>query len=201
MKELREHDLKPDPIEQFHDWYEQAVRENAPQPDAMMLATSTKDGSPSARVVLLKSVDHRGFVFVTNYSSRKGKEIESNPVGSLVFHWPTLERQVRIEGTITRTSAEESDRLFAARARDNQLSSAASPQSEAITLEELDRKYNDLDRTYAGSTVPRPAHWGGYRLKPLRMEFWQHRFARMNDRILYVWNDGKKAWDRVRLAP
>jgi len=201
MKELQESDLKPDPIGQFHEWYDQAVRENAPQPNAMTLATSTKDGTPSARIVLLKSVDERGFVFVSNYLSRKGREIEANPVGSLVFHWPTLERQVRVEGTLLRTSAEESDRLFAARGRDNQLSSAASPQSEVITLEELNRRYNDLERIYDGSSVPRPSHWGGYRLRPLRMEFWQHRFARMNDRIVYIWNAGKNAWDRMRLAP
>lgn len=201
MNELREGDLNEDPLVQFRDWYDQAVREKVPQPDAMTLATSAKDGMPSARVVLLKRVDSGGFVFVSNYLSRKGKEIEANPVGTLVFHWPTLERQVRIEGTIARTSPEESDRLFAARARDHQLSSAASPQSEVITLAELDRRYNDLDRTNAGRPVPRPDHWGGYRLRPLRMEFWQHRFARMNDRILYVWHEGSHVWEKMRLAP
>ena len=196
-----EDSLNPDPIVQFHAWFDDAVREKVPQPDAMTLATSTPDGHPSARIVLLKSADPGGFVFVSNYRSRKGKELEANPEGTLVFHWPSLERQVRVEGVFERTSEEESDRLFAARARDHQLSSAASPQSEVITLEELDRRYAEAEKQFAGRDVRRPPHWGGYRLRPRQMEFWQHRFARMNDRVLYVWNAERAAWDRMRLAP
>ncbi len=201
MNERFEDSLDPDPLVQFRAWFDEAVRRNAPQPDAMTLATSTPDGHPSARIVLLKKADQQGFVFVSNYRSRKGKEIDANPEGTLVFHWPTLERQVRIEGSFAKTSAEESDQLFAARARDHQLSSAASPQSDVITLDDLDRRYSEAERQYAGAEVQRPTHWGGYRLRPRQMEFWQHRFARMNDRLLYVWNAERSIWDRMRLAP
>ena len=201
MDERFEDLLDPDPLVQFRAWYREAVEKQAPQPDAMMLATSTKDGHPSARIVLLKKADEHGFVFVSNYLSRKGKEIEGNPEGALIFHWPTLARQIRIEGTLSRTSDKESDELFAARARDHQLSSVASPQSAVITLEELDRRYAAAERHFEGKSVPRPAHWGGYRLRPRQMEFWQHRFARMNDRVVYVRRKEGSPWERMRLAP
>ncbi len=201
MKERFEDGLNSDPIVQFLAWYDDAVRRKAPQPDAMTLATSTPDGKPSARIVLLKKADEHGFVFVSNYMSRKGREIEANSQGTMVFHWPTLERQVRIEGTLLKTSPEESDRLFAARARDHQLSSAASPQSDVITLEELDRRYGAVEKQYKGGSVPRPQQWGGYRLTPTSLEFWQHRFARMNDRVIYVRNARRSSWDMMRLAP
>jgi pyridoxamine 5'-phosphate oxidase len=201
MTDSFEHALAPDPIAQFHLWYNEAVHARTPQPEAMTLATATPDGRPSARIVLLKRVDHRGFVFVTNYGSRKGKEIAANPRGTLVFHWPIVERQVRIEGTITQTSALESDELFSARAREHQLSSLASPQSEVISLEELDRRYASLDQEFAHGPVPRPPQWGGYLLVPQQMEFWQHRFARMNDRVLYVREDSRGGWSKMRLAP
>jgi pyridoxamine 5'-phosphate oxidase len=201
MTDAFQDSLTADPMEQFHRWYGEVVRAGAPQAGAMTLATATPDGHPSARVVLLKRADQQGFVFVSNYASRKGREIEANPRGTLVFHWPTAERQVRVEGPIERTSPGESDALFLARARDHQLSSLASPQSEIITLEELDRRYADLDRTFVHGTVTRPSHWGGYRLVPQRMEFWQHRFARMNDRVLYVREERTGSWSKVRLAP
>ena len=201
MSDLLENDLSPDPVEQFLAWYNDALHADIPQANAMTLATSTPDGRPSARVVLMKSVDQRGFIFVTNYRSRKGKEIAANPWGVLVFHWPSLERQVRIEGAIEKTTAQESDALFSARARDHQLSSAASPQSEVITLEDLDRRYSNLEQRFSGVPVPRPADWGGYLVRPGRMEFWQHRFARMNDRVLYVRRGDGEEWERMRLAP
>ena len=201
MIELLEGALNPDPIAQFLLWFDDAITNNAPQPDAMILATCSSDGHPSARVVLLKSADQRGFVFVSNYRSRKGREIDDNPEGSLVFHWPTIERQVRIEGVLTKTSPEESDSLFAARARDHQLSSVASPQSDVMTLDELDRRYSSIENTYAGLPIPRPPHWGGYLLRPRCIEFWQHRFARMNDRVLYTKNGDGRRWEKLRLAP
>ncbi len=201
MSDRFEDSLHPDPFLQFRAWHEEAVRLNAPHPDAMTLATCSPDGHPSARIVLLKHADADGFVFVSNYRSRKGRELDVHPEGALVFHWPTLERQVRIEGRIEKTSPEESDRLFAARARDHQLSSIASPQSEVITLEELDQRYEAMGRRFEGGPIPRPSHWGGYRLRPERMEFWQHRFARMNDRVLYLWITDQSRWERMRLAP
>lgn len=205
MQPLLEKSLPDDPLELFEQWYEVAKRSSISQPDAMTLATVGPDGRPSARIVLLKEFNLNGFVFVTNYHSRKGKEIAGSPFAALVFHWAQLERQVRIEGWVQKISAGHSDRLFAARPRENQLSSAASPQSDPIAAEELDRRFEDLSGQYVGSPVPRPEHWGGFRLVPDRVEFWQHRFARMNDRILYVQSPAESrlsnAWHRTRLAP
>jgi pyridoxamine 5'-phosphate oxidase len=151
----------------------------------------------------MKNVDERGFVFVTHFSSRKGMEIASNPRVALVFHWDVLGRQVRIEGTAETVSEKESDDLFATRPRENQLSSAASPQSTVITLEVLDRRFEKLHSEYDGKNVPRPVSWGGYRIRPDRMEFWQHRFARLNDRIVYIrgGNPVRPQWKKLRLAP
>ena len=192
--------LDADPMVQFRRWFDDAVQAGAPEPHAMILATAAAAGAPSARVVLMKSMDARGIVFVTSYDSRKGRDLEENPRGALVFHWPALIRQVRLEGPVERTSPEESDALFAARPRENQLSSAASEQSTVTTLGELNRRYEELERLYRGSPVPRPPRWGGYRLRPERMEFWQHRFARMNDRVEYV-QERPGLWHRRRLAP
>lgn len=201
LPELDEHSLDPDPIRQFHVWYRDAQEAEVPQYDAMGIATATPDGRPSVRMVLLKQVDADGFVFHTNYESRKGKEIAANPVAALVFFWAPLNRSVRIEGPITKTSAGESDAYFATRPRDRQLSSLTSIQSTPVAgREELDARYNELEQQYAGMTIPRPAHWGGYRVKPLAIEFWQQRFARLNDRVLYtLQSDG--TWWRIRLAP
>ncbi|HEX9006040.1 MAG TPA: pyridoxamine 5'-phosphate oxidase [Bacteroidota bacterium] len=198
--QLLESDLHPDPLIQFTRWLDEAVAANVPLPHAMTLATASRDGLPSARVVLLKNLEKGGFTFVTNYESRKGLELAENPRAALVFYWAGMGRQVRAEGLVEEVSAEESDALFAARPRDNQLSSAASHQSQVTTLAELDLRYEELKRQYEGHTIPRPPRWGGYRVLPERMEFWQHRFARMNDRIEYLRGPGGE-WTIRRLAP
>jgi len=192
--------LDPDPMLQFRRWFDEALSSNLPQPEAMTIATASRDGRPSARMVLLKGVDDRGFEFFTNYLSRKGRELQDNPHAALVFHWESLGRQVRVEGTVVRLSSEESDAYFRSRPLENQLSSWASMQSELTTREELDRKFEEVKQLYRGRPVPRPQHWGGYRVVPERMEFWQRRFARMNDRVLYARRlDG--TWSRAHLAP
>ncbi len=201
ISDLDDHVLDPDPIRQFQKWLDDAVSANVPQPDTMVLATASADGEPAARIVLLKQVDERGFLFYTNYNSRKGWELTSNPLAALVFFWAELNRQVRIEGTVVQIPTEESDVYFATRPRDSQISSITSAQSEPIeSRDELDRRFDELKRQYEGKPVPRPPHWGGYRVKPESVEFWQSRFARLNDRILYVrQEDG--TWESTRLQP
>lgn len=198
---LDEHILDPDPVVQFHRWFKDALAGGAPQPEAMTLATATKEGVPSARVVLLKLADAKGFVFYTNYRSRKGRELEHNPVAALCFFWPELTRSVRVEGTVSRVSLEESEEYFSSRPPEGQLSSLTSAQSEPISgREELDRRYDLLAKQYEGKAIPRPEHWGGYRVSPNTIEFWQHRFARLNDRVLYTLGpDGQ--WSMQRLQP
>ena len=199
-QELAESALEADPLLQFRRWFEDALSSGVPEPEAMTIATATRDGRPSARIVLLKRVDHRGFEFFSNYLSRKGRDLQENPRAALVFHWEPLSRQVRVEGTVARLSPEESDAYFQSRPLENKLSSWASMQSEPTTREELDRKYEEVKHLYRDRPVPRPQHWGGYRVTPERMEFWQRRFARMNDRVLYTRRlDG--TWSRERLAP
>ena len=198
--ELLEASLDPDPIVQFQQWYQDARDAGIPQADAMTLATAARDGTPSARIVLMKIVDDRGFTFFTNYRSRKGRELAENPRAALIFYWEALGRQVRIEGTAEKIPGAESDAYFDSRPLENKLSSLASPQSEPVTREELDRRYDELKRQYGGRPVLRPTHWGGYRVRPDRMEFWQRRFARMNDRVAYQRRrDG--SWEMMRLAP
>ena len=198
--ELLEASLDPDPIVQFQQWYQDARDAGIPQADAMTLATAARDGTPSARIVLMKIVDDRGFIFFTNYRSRKGRELAENPRAALIFYWEALGRQVRIEGTAEKIPGAESDAYFDSRPLENKLSSLASPQSEPVTREELDRRYDELKRQYGGRPVLRPTHWGGYRVRPDRMEFWQRRFARMNDRVVYQRRrDG--SWEMTRLAP
>ena len=201
FSQLLEKDLDPDPIKQFQHWFEEALATNALQLDAMALATATRDGKPSVRMVLLKSFDANGFVFYTNYESRKGKELASNSAAALVFHWPEVERQVRIEGSVEKVSPEESDIYFQTRPRESQIGSHVSAQSEPIgSREELDRRFQELQKQYEGRPISRPPYWGGYRLKPNRIEFFQSRFARLNDRILYErQEDG--SWVMKRLAP
>jgi len=198
---LDESILDPDPIRQFKAWFDDAVGAKIPHADTMVLATATPDGVPSARVVLLKSVDERGFVFYTNYRSRKGKDLESNPHAALTFFWPELDRQVRIEGSVSRLTPTESDVYFSSRPRDNQLSSVTSAQGQVIeSREELDRRFEGVKRLYDGGPVPRPAHWGGYSVQPVSIEFWQSRVARLNDRVIY--HRGKEGvWTKTRLQP
>ena len=201
QKALDERIIHPEPINQFREWYDQAISAKLPFADAMALATATRDGKPSVRMVLLKEVDERGFVFYTNHVSRKGKELGVNPRACLLFYWSELNRQVRIEGTVHKISAEESDRYFQTRPRDSQISAVASPQSEVIkSREELERLAEETGRHYENLPVPRPSYWGGYRLKPKSIEFWQSGEAGLHDRILYeLQEDG--SWKIARLAP
>ena len=199
--DLDERIMHADPIAQFQLWFDDARKAGIAQPEAMTLATASAEGRPSARVVLLKLVDERGFVFYTNYNSRKGKELSANPVAALVFFWEEMHRSIRVEGNVTKLSPNESDEYFAARPRDGQLSSLTSSQSEAVESREvLDKKFEELKGKYEGRAISRPSHWGGYRVYPHRLEFWQQRFARLNDRIEYQRNDDR-TWLMRRLQP
>ena len=200
-KTLDERTMLPHPIEQFKLWFNEAMGSNLPMPNAMTLATSTQDGKPSARIVLLKQIDNRGFTFYTNFNSRKGRELSSNPHATLVFYWPDLGRQVRIEGLVKQIPAEESDRYFQTRPRESQISAAVSPQSDVVTSrEELEQRWKELEQQSTGRPVQRPPRWGGYRLKPTSIEFWQNRESRLHDRILYVLQSNED-WTINRLAP
>jgi pyridoxamine 5'-phosphate oxidase len=184
-----------DPIRQFERWFADAHHENA-----MTLATTTPDGAPSARIVLLKGVDARGFVFYTDYRSRKGGEIEENPRVALVFHWPALERQVRIEGRAARVDRLESQEYFDSRPFGSRISASVSHQSQPVDAREsLEQRHRELSARYADGKVPLPSYWGGYRVTPSAIEFWQGRPDRLHDRIRYV-RDGH-AWRQERLSP
>jgi pyridoxamine 5'-phosphate oxidase len=190
-----------DPLRLFDDWLDAAVRASVPEPNAMSLATVGPDGRPSVRIVLLKGAGPSGLVFYTNYRSRKGIELDANPAASACFWWGSLERQVRIDGDVRRVSAEESNDYFASRPRDSQLGAIVSPQSQPIASREfLEERLTHLEHESASQPVPRPEHWGGYRLVPRSFEFWQGRPKRLHDRLLYTRKpDG--SWGRLRLAP
>jgi pyridoxamine 5'-phosphate oxidase len=197
---LLESEVAPDPLEQFRRWYEEAGSAGIRAPHAMALATATPTGSPSVRMVLLKGFDAAGFVFFTGYASRKAGELDANPHASLLFHWDPLGRQVRVEGSVERVSAEESDEYFATRPRGAQLVASASLQSSLLTgREELESRIEELRAGREGENVPRPEHWGGYRLAPESYEFWQHREDRAHDRLRYR-REGH-AWVIERLSP
>lgn len=189
------------PIRQFAVWYDAAVAAGVPEPEAMTLSTATPDGRPSARIVLLRGFDDRGFCFFTNYESRKGRELGENPWAALTFHWAILERQVRIEGRVERTTASESDAYFASRPSTSRIGAWSSPQSDVIAdraaLEDLFARFREAHPI--DSAIPRPEHWGGYRLVPERIEFWQGRPSRLHDRLRY--RSGPGAWIVERLAP
>lgn len=197
---LGEADVAPDPIAQFQAWFGQALAAKLPEPNAMVLATVGADGQPSARVVLLKELDADGFVFYTNYESRKGRELDAGGRAALVFYWADLERQVRVEGGVERVGAAQSDAYFASRPAGSRIGSAASPQSQVISgREELERRVAELAAQHPDGAIARPAHWGGYRLRPAVVEFWQGRPSRLHDRIRYRLDGGR--WTVERLAP
>jgi pyridoxamine 5'-phosphate oxidase len=198
---LSEADVDPDPIRQFRRWFDQALTAGVPEPNAMTLATATPVGVPSARIVLLKDLSDEGFAFYTNYDSRKGRELADNPRAALVFWWYALERQVRVEGTIAKTTEAESDGYFRLRPLGARLGARASPQSKVLPDRAgLERRVAELEAEYAGRDVPRPRFWGGYRLRPDSVEFWQGRPNRLHDRLLYRRRPGG-GWEIVRLAP
>jgi pyridoxamine 5'-phosphate oxidase len=199
--ELDEKTADRNPIDLFRRWFDDARATVSRLPEVMTLATATADGKPSARMVLLKQVDERGFVFYTNYRSRKANELDDNPQAALVFYWTQLDRQVRVEGRVVRVSAAESDEYFRTRPRESQLGALASPQSEVIESRKvLEENFRELEARYAGREVERPEHWGGYRLVPERIEFWQNRVGRLHDRINYE-RQADGSWSINRLAP
>lgn len=198
---LREQDLDPDPLRQFARWFDDAQAAGVPQPEAAAVATASADGAPSVRMVLVKSVDERGFVFFTNYGSRKGAELTANPRAALLFHWEPLGRQVRITGPVARTSRQETESYVLTRSRGSQLSALASPQSQVVASRgELDGRVAELVRRYGEGQLPIPDNWGGFRVTPVEIEFWQHGADRLHDRLRYRRApDG--GWTIERLAP
>jgi pyridoxamine 5'-phosphate oxidase len=198
---LDEKDAHADPIEQFTIWFDEALKSQLLDVNAMTLATASAKGEPSARTVLLKGADEHGFVFYTNYDSAKGRDLAENPRASLLFFWAELERQVRINGSVTRTTRAESDEYFHSRPVESQIGAASSNQSQPVaSRSQLEQRYAELTAKYKDSIVPLPASWGGYRVKPDAMEFWQGRKSRLHDRLLYT-RQADGSWTRSRLAP
>jgi pyridoxamine 5'-phosphate oxidase len=197
---LDQQDLDPDPIVQFQRWFDEAVAMGGPQPDAVCLASLAADGTPDARMVLLKAVDERGFVFYTNYESEKGRQLSTRPVAALVWHWTPLRRQVRVTGRTAHVAADESDAYFVTRDRGSQLSAWASHQSEVLPdRAALEARMAAMSARFSGQEVPRPPWWGGIRVAPTAIEFWQGRANRLHDRLRYrATADG---WRIERLAP
>jgi pyridoxamine 5'-phosphate oxidase len=197
---LHESDLDPDPIVQFGEWFEKVIGADLHEPNAMILATATREGRPSARTILLKGYDERGFVFYTNYEGRKARELQENPLCALLFYWGELERQVRIEGRARRISDEESDAYFLSRPRGSRLGAWASEQSCPVEGRSvLEERVRELESEYEGREIPRPPFWGGYRVEPEVIEFWQGRENRLHDRLVYRRDGG--GWKIERLQP
>lgn len=195
-------DTPTDPIQQFERWFEEAMKSDVPEPNAMTLSTASAEGMPSARIVLLKGLEEGAFLFYTNYESQKGKELTENPRAALTFLWHELQRQVRIDGRVERLEAAASTAYFQSRPKGSQIGAWASPQSQPIESREvLERKEKELAEQYGDAEqLPRPEHWGGYRVIPQRIEFWQGRPSRLHDRILYERSSGGQ-WEKKRLAP
>lgn len=197
---LNESDLTPNPLTLFHRWLDEAIRHGLPEPHAMALATADRRGRPSARMVLLKSADRGGFVFGTNYESRKGRELGANPYGELVFYWAPMDRQIRVRGRLSKTSRAVSAKIFAARPRGSRLAAWASPQSEPLPdRAALQARVLALEARFAGRDIPLPRFWGGFTLKPAEIEFWQGRPNRLHDRFVYTRHT--RGWRVIRLAP
>ena len=197
---LTEADAHDDPIQQFSLWFGEALKSELLDTNAMTLATASREGRPSARIVLLKGFDEAGFVFFTNYESAKAHDLDDNPRACLLMFWAALERQVRITGRVSKTSAQESETYFQSRPFESQIGAWASAQSRAVAdRAALEARYAELASKYAGGPVPHPPFWGGYRVQPEAIEFWQGRQSRLHDRLLYTWQDG--GWSRSRLAP
>ena len=199
-RELLESQVAPDPLDQFRIWYQEFVNSQPLEPTAVVLATASGQGRPAARVVLMKSFDSNGFTFFTNYEGQKSKQIKENPWGELLFFWQAQMRQVRISGTLGFVSSQESDDYFASRPYESQIGAWASEQSREISGRDyLDARVEQFRKTYPPGSVPRPPHWGGFRLKPQRFEFWQGRTARLHDRLVFSQVEGM--WELSRLAP
>ncbi len=196
--DLPEHQLTADPKDFFERWLDEAIRLQAPEPNAMSLSTVNADGMPSSRIVLLKGFDDKGLQFYTNYDSHKGQDLAQNPKACLLFFWPTLQRQIRLEGIVTKMSTEQSVAYFHSRPLGSRISAIASPQSQPMTRVELEKRSDELAEQF-GETPPCPDFWGGYYLQPERIEFWQGRTCRLHDRYLYEKKD--QAWHIQRLAP
>lgn len=197
---LTEDSVQGDPVEQFRFWFDEALRAEQPDPEAMTLSTATREGVVSARIVLLKGFDQSGFVFYTNYQSQKSRELVDNPRAAMTFYWPALNRQIRIEGTTEKVSQQESEEYFLTRPRGSQIGAWTSPQSEEIPdRETLERKLAEMEERFKDQSIPCPLFWGGFRLKPILFEFWQGRESRLHDRILYRRQD--EIWQISRLAP
>ncbi len=198
---IDENKLAINPIDQFEIWFQEAVKSKVPEPNAMHLATATINGKPSGRVMLLKGFDESGFIFFSNYESRKGNELDNNPYASITFLWLELARQMRIEGTVSRISVVESETYFQSRPRTSQISACASEQSRYLhSREELEDRFQKARKYYSDKPIARPAHWGGYCLKPTCLEFWQGRASRLHDRIQYSLQDNG-SWTRQRMFP
>lgn len=201
LKTLNEDEVTESPFLQFADWWQQAVESEIDEVNAMTLATASLEGVPSARIVLLKGYDEKGFVFYTNYQSAKGRELAENPKASLLFFWKELERQVRITGIVEKVSAAESDEYFLSRPTGSQIGAWASPQSHVIENRSwLEKQVNMLEEKFSKEAVTRPPHWGGYRIKPVIIEFWQGRSSRLHDRLQYTLQENGN-WKIERLAP
>ena len=200
LQSLLESDIDADPVRQFQKWWNEAMMSDIEEPNAMTISTSNKNGKPSARIVLLKGLSNDGFVFFTNYESRKGKELKENPYASLLFFWKELERQVRIEGTVTKTDEEKSTEYFLTRPDASKIGAWSSPQSKVIKSREvLEKNVIKYQQQFKEGNIPRPTHWGGYIVKPTLIEFWQGRPSRLHDRIQYRLANNK--WIIERLAP
>ncbi|HEY5408332.1 MAG TPA: pyridoxamine 5'-phosphate oxidase [Ginsengibacter sp.] len=201
LQSLLEKDVDADPIKQFERWFQHALTSGIEEPNAMTLATSTTDGKPSARIVLLKGIKENGLVFFTNYESKKGNQIHDNPYACLVFLWKELERQVRIEGKVKKISEQESDEYFSSRPVESRIGALSSPQSKVIESREiLDNNVTYFTNKYPSQNIPRPSNWGGYILCPTLIEFWQGRISRLHDRLQYTQNEVGQ-WKIERLAP